>query len=102
MAGICPICEGEICHVEVTDVAGTRAFSLCCGAPTEIIDNWDVFEALPKNLQTAAIERVKAEYAAMDEVSAENTRRCKENEDRWNKSHGWLFKGQQQRVGELV
>lgn len=90
---ICPLCAGEICRVEITTVCGKRAFSLCCDAPLEIIDNWDVFGALPGNLQQVALERIKAMYAEMDAADLENARRFKENDERWRTQIEHLFKG---------
>jgi hypothetical protein len=95
---ICPFCGGEICRVEITDAGGKRAFSLCCGIPLEILDNWEVFEPLPDVLKQAAIDKIQAEYAAMDEQSAENARRFKEADEHWRATCPHLFKSGEQAI----
>lgn len=95
---VCPFCAGEICRVEISDAGGKRAFSLCCGAPTEFIDNLDVFSGLPENLQQIAIDRIKANYAEMDARSAENAKRFKESRDKWLKQNPDLFKSGAQAI----
>lgn len=90
---ICPLCGERITRCEYTDSAGTRRETLCCNAPLEIVDNWDVFSGLPEALQQVAIEKIKAEYAEMSRKSAENARLFKENSDRWLAECPDLFKG---------
>jgi len=90
---ICPLCEGHITRVEITDEGGTRRFSLCCDAPLEVIDNWEVFGGLDETYQQLAIAKIKAEYAAMDERSKENARQFKIGRDKWLASNPELFHG---------
>ena len=89
----CPLCGGRITRVEITDEGGTRRFSLCCDAPLEAIDNWDVFSGLDETYQKMAIARIAAEYAAMDSRSKENARQFKIGRDKWLKSNPELFHG---------
>jgi len=91
---ICPFCGGRVVRVEISDSSGERAFSLCCDMPTEFIDNYEVYEALPELLQQLAIERKRDEYAAMDEQSRENARLFKESLERWREALGAIDAGQ--------
>ena len=95
---VCPSCGGAITRCSFSDAGGVRNFSLCCDVPLEIIDNWDVYEGLPENLQQVAVEKIKARYAEMTRVSKENARRFKENDERWQKSHPHLFKSDKQQI----
>lgn len=70
----CPFCGGMVREILDQDSGGLRAFSLCCDMPQELIDNYDVFSALPEHLQKLAVERKKADYAAMVSKSLENAR----------------------------
>lgn len=90
---VCPICNEPITRVEIVTSSGERALSLCCGIPLEIIDNWEVFEGLPGNLQQAAIERARAEYAEMDKADAEKSRRFAESEKWFRDNYPRLMKG---------
>lgn len=74
----CPICNGHVTRVEVSRNGGTIAYSLCCGVPLEILDNWEVYEALPEPLQNIAIERAKADHEALRQKWADDTKRFKE------------------------
>lgn len=89
---ICPFCGGTVARAEFTSSSGERAESLCCYVPTEFIDNYDTFADLPKDLQQIAIERRKAEYAVMGAQDRENARRFREVKERWDATHGHLFK----------
>ena len=84
----CPLCGGHIARVEVTTCSGERAYSLCCGIPQEFLDNWDTFSDLPEDLQRIAIEKRKAEYAAMNEQDSENARRFRERVIEWDAAEG--------------
>lgn len=88
---ICPMCGKRPCRVEITDAGGTRKFSLCCDIPTEILDNWDVFEPLPDVLKLAAINKIKSEYAEMNKRSAENAQLFKESYEKWRANYPHLF-----------
>ena len=70
MAGIdqCPVCGGIPTLVQSMSsmVEGTDCYSLCCGIGQDIIDNWDVLEALPSIHVEMAIEQSRqqrTEYA---------------------------------------
>ena len=80
----CPFCGGTIQRYEILDSAGERAASLCCGMPQELIDNFDVLSGLPEHLRQVAIKSKKAEYAAMEAQSRENTRRFQECVERYD------------------
>ena len=80
----CPFCGGTIQRYEILDSAGERAASLCCGMPQELIDNYEVLHNLPEHLQQVAIERKRAEYAAMEAKSRENARRFRECFERYD------------------
>ena len=80
----CPFCGGTIQRYEIQDSAGERAASLCCGMPQELIDNFDVLSGLPEHLRQVAIKSKKAEYAAMEAQSRENTRRFQECVERYD------------------
>jgi len=94
LRAICPFCGGHVVRVEISDSSGVRAFSLCCDMPTEFIDNYEVYEALPELLQQLAIERKRDEYAAMDEQSREDARLFKESLERWREALGAIDAGQ--------
>jgi hypothetical protein len=79
----CPICDGQIIKTERSGSGGTIAYSLCCGVPLEILDNWDVYEALPEPLQFLAIERAKADHEALRQQWAKDTERFRETEARY-------------------
>ena len=64
----CPVCGGTpvLCQTISSLAEGTDCYSLCCGIGQDIIDNWDVLEALPEIHQQMAIEQSRqqrAEYA---------------------------------------
>jgi len=80
---ICPFCHERTARAEHSSSAGTRAFSMCCDIPQEFIDNYDVYEGLPEPLRQVAIDKVKAQYAAMDEQDREDARRFRESRERW-------------------
>ena len=70
MAGIdrCPVCGGTpiLCQSISGLAEGTDGYTLCCGIGRDIIDNWEVLEALPEIHQQMAIEQSRqqrAEYA---------------------------------------
>jgi len=92
----CPFCGELVARVEIEDSAGERAFSLCCGIPQEFIDNYDVFSALPEPLQQVAIERKRAEYAAMDAKSRENARAFQASLKQWRQKYGHLIAAQEE------
>lgn len=89
---ICPFCGGTVVRAEFISSAGVRAESLCCDVPTEFIDNYETFADLPEDLQQIAIERRKAEYAAMGAQDRENARRFRETKAHWDATHGHLSK----------
>ena len=93
---ICPFCLEFTTRYEISTSAGTRAASLCCGIPQEFLDNYDVYEGLPEPLRQAAIDRKKAEYAAMDDQDSENARRFRESRDKWTAKYAdaGLIKGE--------
>jgi len=90
---ICPLCGDQITRCEISDAGGVRKFSLCCDAPLEIIDNWEVYEGLPEYLQQVAVNKIKDEYAEMIMKSAENARRFKESREKWLAARPELFHG---------
>ena len=92
MSDICPFCHHPTVRVEHTTSAGERAFSLCCDMPTEFIDNFDVYEALPEPLRQIAIDKVRADYAAMNEQDQANAAAFAASRDRWYETHAHLFK----------
>ena len=81
---MCPFCGERTVRAEVSSSAGKRAVSMCCGIPQEFIDHYDVFTGLPEPLQQVAIDRRKAEYAAMDERDREDARRFRESLAVWH------------------
>ena len=85
---ICPLCGGRVQRVEVTSVSGERAYSSCCNIPQEFLDNWDTFSDLPEDLQRIAIEKRKAEYAAMTLQDSEVARRFRERVIEWDAAEG--------------
>jgi len=93
---ICPFCHQPTTRYEHSSSAGVRAASLCCGIPQEFLDNYDVYEGLPEPLRQVAIDRMKAEYAAMDARDVENARRFRESRDAWHARYAssGLIKGE--------
>jgi len=87
----CPKCGEQITRVEITTSAGVRAFSLCCDIPLEILDNWDVFEGLPENLQQAAIDRIKAEYAKMQKEDERSAAAFKAYSEKWHNRNDLFY-----------
>ncbi len=96
MTEICPFCKQPTARYEITSDAGTRSASLCCGIPQEFLDNYDVYEGLPEPLRQMAIDRAKAEYAAMDDKDIENARRFRESLAEWHAKYDGtgLIKGE--------
>lgn len=89
---ICPFCQQPTTRVEISSSAGTRAFSLCCDMPTEFIDNYEVYEALPEPLQQIAIDKVRADYAAMAERDKANAEAFAASLANWYAKHAHLSK----------
>lgn len=52
----CPNCGKEMTRVEYSSVGGVRRESLCCHVGLDILENWAMFEVLPEELLTAALE----------------------------------------------
>ena len=94
----CPFCGGRIIRCEILDSAGERAFSLCCGMPQELIDNFDVLSGLPEHLQEVAIQQKRAEYTAMEAKSRDTAHRFRKAVDHWNAKYGHLTKRTQDGV----
>jgi len=90
---MCPFCNERTVRAEYSSSAGKRAISMCCGIPQEFIDNYDVYEGLPEPLRQVAIDRMKAQYAAMDELDREDARRFRESRDAWHAKYDHLMKG---------
>ena len=61
----------------------------------ELIENYDVFEALPPPLQQAALEGDKAQQAAVFAKAREHAVAFQASRDRWMRTHAHLFKGEQ-------
>ena len=91
---MCPFCGERTVRVEYSTSAGKRTISMCCGIPQEFIDNYDVFSGLPEPLQQIAIERRKAEYAAMDEKDRDDARRFRESREAYVDRYAHLVKGE--------
>ena len=64
----------------------------------ELIENYDVFEALPPPLQQAALEGDRARQEAIYVKNALNSIGFVESRDRWLRTHAHLFKGE----GKLI
>ena len=90
---MCPFCGERTVRVEYSSSAGKRAISMCCDIPQEFIDHYDVYEGLPEPLRQVAIDKVKAQYAAMDAKDEDNARRYRESRDRWHAKYAHLMKG---------
>jgi len=90
---MCPFCGERTVRVEYSSSAGKRAISMCCDIPQEFIDHYDVYEGLPEPLRQVAIDKVKAQYAAMDAKDEDNARRYRESRDKWHAKYAHLMKG---------
>lgn len=83
----CPFCGGAVVRTGHDAGGGIIEESACCWTPMELIDNYDVFSALPKLLQKLAIEGKKAEHQALYDRWNEEAKRFaeweKESKRRW-------------------
>ena len=59
----CPLCGGQVIRAGHISDAGETHFTLCCDASLELIDNYEVYEALPPPLQQVALERDRQQTA---------------------------------------
>ena len=94
----CPFCGGTVSEYEFTNMGGTIRASGCCDVSMELIENYDVFEALPPPLQQAALEGDRARQEAIYVKNALNSIGFVESRDRWLRTHAHLFKGE----GKLI
>ena len=94
MMSTCPFCGGTVSEYELTNMGGTIRASGCCDVSMDLIENYDVFEALPAMLQQAALEKDRTEQAAVFVKNALNSIGFVESRDRWLRTHAHLFKGE--------
>lgn len=71
LTGICPFCKGKITPEETYTQNGLKLGSSCCWVSMEILDNLDVFQALPPNLQQIALKRARDELTYLVRFHAE-------------------------------
>ena len=92
----CPFCGGKIARVEETNLAGKREYSLCCDVPLEVIDNYEVFSALPPALQRIALKRGREEHRewlAQNQRAIEAYKRDRPARLAFDKKYAHLLKG---------
>jgi len=94
----CPFCGGTVQEYGWQCSGGSVRASLCCDVSMELIENYDVFEALPPPLQQAALEGDKAQQAAVFAKAREHAVAFQASRDRWMRTHAHLFKGE----GKLI
>lgn len=61
---ICPFCGGRIARTWEVTSAGEREYSECCEVSLDLLDNYDVYAALPPALQQIAIGSDRKELRA--------------------------------------
>lgn len=91
MPTICPKCQQIQGRYEISSVGGRIGRTLCCNTPLDIVDNWDVFGALPAELQQAAIERKEAEFAALIAEWQEADARYEQRLAQWHEQNDHIY-----------
>jgi hypothetical protein len=78
-------------RVEISSTGGERRESLCCGVGLDILDNWEVFAALPEELREAALatDRAQAEEQ-MARWRAEDAA-CERRQAEWRRRNVHLY-----------
>ena len=61
----CPFCGGKVQEYGWQCSGGSVRASLCCDVSMDLIENYDVFAALPAPLQQAALKGDKTRQAAV-------------------------------------
>lgn len=82
----CPFCGGQVTRVIASSAAGERAYSLCCDVGLDLIDNFEVFEALPADLRDLAIEQGRQARREMNEKDRHEAARFKASLARWHEN----------------
>ena len=90
----CPFCGGTVQEYGWQCSGGSVRASLCCDVSMDLIENHDVFEALPPLLQQATLEGDKARQEAVFVKNALNSIGFVASRDRWLRTHAHLFKGE--------
>lgn len=88
----CPFCGGTVIRCEISGDVGTQKFSLCCDMPTDMIDQYEVFSALPAQMQEDMITQRKAEWAEGVRRAREHARQAAECREKWHARYAHLIK----------
>ena len=94
----CPFCGGKVQEYGWSSSGGEVRASLCCDVSMALIENFEVFAGLPKELQEATLERDKAERA---EIIAKVQQHAVAGLKSWNelnRKYAHLMKGEHETI----